>query len=70
MKVIVTGGAGSIGSAVVRLICDLLDEFVPGDRPRRGLIPYVADRSGHDARSAIDIGKITSELALAAGELA
>ena len=47
---------------VVRLICDLLDEFVPGDRPRRELITFVADRPGHDARYAMDIGKITSEL--------
>ena len=47
---------------VVRLICDLLDEFVPGDRSRRELITFVADRPGHDARYAIDISKITSEL--------
>jgi len=47
---------------VVRLICDLLDEFVPGDRSRRELITFVADRPGHDARYAVDIGKISSEL--------
>ncbi len=53
---------------VVRLICDLLDEFVPGDRPRRELITFVADRPGHDARYAIDIGKITSALGWRPGE--
>ncbi len=53
---------------VVRLICDLLDEFVPGDRPRRELITFVADRPGHDARYAMDIGKITSELGWRPGE--
>jgi len=53
---------------VVRLICDLLDEFVPGDRPRRELITFVADRPGHDARYAMDIGKITSEVGWRPGE--
>jgi dTDP-glucose 4,6-dehydratase len=47
---------------VVRTICDLLDELVPSDRPRRDLITFVADRPGHDARYAMDITKISSEL--------
>jgi dTDP-glucose 4,6-dehydratase len=47
---------------VVRLICDLLDELLPGDRSRRELITFVADRPGHDARYAIDSSKIISEL--------
>ena len=47
---------------VVTQICDLLDAFVPGDRPRRELITYVTDRPGHDARYAMDISKISSGL--------
>jgi dTDP-glucose 4,6-dehydratase len=41
---------------------------VPGDRPRRELITFVADRPGHDLRYAMDIGKITSELGWRPGE--
>ncbi len=47
---------------VVRRICDLLDELVPGERPRRELITFVTDRPGHDARYAMDIAKIAGEL--------
>ena len=47
---------------VVQAICDLLDEFVPGETPRRELISFVSDRPGHDARYAMDITKITGEL--------
>lgn len=47
---------------VVRRICDILDELVPADRPRRDLITFVADRPGHDARYAMDIAKIRAEL--------
>jgi dTDP-glucose 4,6-dehydratase len=47
---------------VVRAICDLLDELVPAETPRRGLITFVADRPGHDARYAMDITKISTEL--------
>ncbi len=53
---------------MVRLICDLLDEWLPGERPRHELITFVADRPGHDARYAMDIGKITSELGWRPGE--
>jgi dTDP-glucose 4,6-dehydratase len=48
--------------AVVETICDLLDQRVPGTRPRRELIRFVADRPGHDARYAIDCAKIEREL--------
>ncbi|MDT8321882.1 MAG: GDP-mannose 4,6-dehydratase [Xanthomonadales bacterium] len=41
---------------------DLLDERVPGTRPRRELIEYVTDRPGHDRRYAINAGRIRSEL--------
>lgn len=49
---------------VVRAICRLLDEMLPGssNRPHERLIQFVTDRPGHDARYAIDAGKITREL--------
>jgi len=47
---------------VVRTICDLLDQRLPGARPRREQITFVADRPGHDHRYAIDCGKIEREL--------
>ncbi|HMA98766.1 MAG TPA: GDP-mannose 4,6-dehydratase, partial [Wenzhouxiangella sp.] len=47
---------------VVHLLCDLLDERVPGTRPRRELIEYVTDRPGHDRRYAINAERIRSEL--------
>jgi dTDP-glucose 4,6-dehydratase len=48
---------------VVKGICAILDELRPdpaGSRER--LISYVTDRPGHDARYAIDAGKIGREL--------
>ena len=53
---------------VVHSICDLLDEFAPGRRPRRELINFVADRPGHDRRYAIDAGKLEGELGWRAQE--
>ncbi len=55
---------------VVQAICDLLDEMSPraGATPRRELISFVADRPGHDARYAIDAGKLESELGWRAEE--
>lgn len=49
---------------VVRAICSLLDEMLPTSphRPYEQLIEFVTDRPGHDARYAIDTGKIRSEL--------
>ena len=64
----VGGNAERRNIDVVRLICDLLDEWLPGERPRHELITFVADRPGHDARYAMDIGKITSELGWRPGE--
>jgi dTDP-glucose 4,6-dehydratase len=46
---------------IIRLICDLLNEFCPGDYHQ--LITYVTDRPGHDRRYAIDARKIERELA-------
>ena len=48
--------------AVVNTICDLLQELKDSSANYRGLITHVADRSGHDARYAIDASKIQSEL--------
>jgi len=49
---------------VVRAICGLVDEMAPDARigPREGLITFVTDRPGHDARYAIDASKIEREL--------
>ena len=47
---------------VVETICAVLDKLVPGDRPRAGLIEFVTDRPGHDARYAIDATKLEEEL--------
>jgi dTDP-glucose 4,6-dehydratase len=47
---------------VVHLLCDLLDERLPGQQPRRELIEYVTDRPGHDRRYAIDARRIRDEL--------
>ena len=49
---------------VVRAICALLDEMLPEspNRPHERLIKFVTDRPGHDARYAIDAGKIKTEL--------
>jgi dTDP-glucose 4,6-dehydratase len=53
---------------VVRRICAVLDEFLPGNRPRDELIEFVADRPGHDVRYAIDATKLETELGWRAQE--
>lgn len=53
---------------VVRRICAVLDDLVPGGRPREQLIAFVTDRPGHDARYAINASKLESELGWAATE--
>ncbi|MBN9452120.1 MAG: dTDP-glucose 4,6-dehydratase [Bosea sp.] len=54
---------------VVKAICTLLDELRPDPQgSRERLISYVTDRPGHDARYAIDAGKIGSELGWAPKE--
>jgi dTDP-glucose 4,6-dehydratase len=50
---------------VVRHICGLLKTLAPNQTPTGGfesLISFVADRPGHDARYAIDAGKIGRDL--------
>lgn len=53
---------------VVRRICAVLDELVPAAAPREGLIAFVTDRPGHDARYAIDATKLETELGWRAQE--
>jgi len=50
---------------VAEAVCDALDArapALPGGRPRRGLIRFVADRPGHDRRYAVDPSKAEREL--------
>ncbi len=53
---------------VVRRICAVLDDLVPAATPREGLIEFVTDRPGHDARYAIDASKLETELGWRAAE--
>ena len=54
---------------VVKTICTILDELRPDPKGARArLITYVTDRPGHDARYAIDAGKIGRELGWAPKE--
>lgn len=48
---------------VVHAICELLEELAPRKAsPYKSLITHVQDRPGHDARYAIDAGKIRRDL--------
>jgi dTDP-glucose 4,6-dehydratase len=49
---------------LVRLLCELLDEFQPrtDGKPYADQITFVTDRPGHDLRYAIDASKIKREL--------
>ena len=53
---------------VVEAICDILDDLVPVEKPRRNLIEFVADRPGHDQRYAIDATRLETELGWRAKE--
>lgn len=53
---------------VVERICATLDRLAPRAAPYRDLITFVQDRPGHDARYAIDAGKLESELGWRAEE--
>ncbi len=53
---------------VVRRICAVLDQRRPDAAPREGLIRFVTDRPGHDARYAIDATKLETELGWKARE--
>ena len=47
---------------IAKLICTLMDEMQPSDKPHTELISYVKDRPGHDWRYAIDATKMAAEL--------
>lgn len=47
---------------IARLICRLMDEMQPSDKPHEELITYVKDRPGHDWRYAINADKMAAEL--------
>ncbi len=53
---------------VVRRICAVLDDLVPGEAARADLIEFVTDRPGHDARYAIDATRLEQELGWRAQE--
>jgi dTDP-glucose 4,6-dehydratase len=58
------GAAERTNFDVITAICRLLDEMLPdlGHRPHEWLVTFVADRPGHDRRSAMDTSKVTREL--------
>jgi dTDP-glucose 4,6-dehydratase len=60
----VGGKAERTNLEIVQILCDLLDEFRPGDTvvPHRDLVAFVKDRPGHDRRYAMDTRKIQREL--------
>lgn len=66
------GGAGGEcrNLDLVRRLCRLLDERLPESlyRPHTGLIRFVTDRPGHDARYAVDSAKIRDRLGWAPQE--
>ncbi|CAN7722232.1 dTDP-glucose 4,6-dehydratase [Rhizobium sp. LjRoot98] len=53
---------------VVKRVCVLMDGFKPKPAKHEGLISYVKDRPGHDARYAIDATKLENELGWKAEE--
>jgi dTDP-glucose 4,6-dehydratase len=56
------GNAEARNIDLVRKLCALMDEMHPGGAPHDRLIRFVTDRPGHDARYAIDAGRIRAEL--------
>ncbi len=56
------GGEEKKNIAVVKTICDLMDERLGRSRPARELITFVPDRPGHDLRYAINPEKTGREL--------
>lgn len=47
---------------LVQMICAILDDLRPQNRPYKELITFVADRPGHDLRYAIDPTRIRQDL--------
>jgi len=53
---------------VVRTICSILDDVMPGRAPYADQIRFVSDRPGHDRRYAINANKLETELGWRAEE--
>jgi dTDP-glucose 4,6-dehydratase len=64
MTYLIGARAETSNLALVRAICRLLDELVPGSasRPHEQLVTFVPDRPGHDLRYAIDPTWLCKEL--------
>ena len=57
------GGENELSNLeLIKTICALLNEKLPGKEPYENLITFVDDRPGHDARYAIDPTRIRDEL--------
>jgi dTDP-glucose 4,6-dehydratase len=56
------GSAEKDNLSLVKMICEILDEKFPQNKPHEKLITFVKDRLGHDFRYAIDNTKISREL--------
>jgi dTDP-glucose 4,6-dehydratase len=61
---LIGGGAERSNIQLVRMLCSILDEFLPDatHRPHANLITWVADRPGHDLRYAVDDTRLRGEL--------
>ena len=64
----VGGGNERRNIYVVRRICEILDGLIPQGAPHERLVEFFDDRPGHDARYAIDAGKLEAELGWRAAE--
>lgn len=53
---------------IVHMICEILNNIKPAEKPYQELIAFVKDRAGHDMRYAIDSTKIENELGWKADE--
>jgi dTDP-glucose 4,6-dehydratase len=57
------GGYETDNLNLIKMICQIIDEFYPQNAPHMDLVQFVADRKGHDFRYAIDNTKIGRTLA-------
>ncbi|CZH32269.1 TPA: dTDP-glucose 4,6-dehydratase [Legionella pneumophila] len=48
--------------SLIKMICQMMDDLKPMEKPYHSLITFVEDRKGHDKRYAIDNSKIQKEL--------
>lgn len=67
-RYMIGGGHETTNLDIVHRVCELLDEMVPADAPRRDLVTHVADRPGHDRRYAADSSRIRRDLGWAPQE--